>query len=57
MSTLSAGFKQPQASQAATIGLLLSGGALAALWVGINLIFPGLAPTGIPSAVTRLAGC
>ncbi|THD71680.1 MAG: MFS transporter [Bradyrhizobium sp.] len=55
MSTLSAGFKQPQASQAATIGLLLSGGALAALWVGINLIFPGLAPTGIPSAVTRLA--
>jgi hypothetical protein len=54
MSTLSAGFK-PQASQAATIGLLLSGGALAALWVAINLLFPGLAPTGIPSVVTRLA--
>jgi hypothetical protein len=54
MSTLSAGFK-PGASQATTIGLLLSGGALAAFWVGINLIFPDLAPTGIPSLVTRLA--
>src|SRR6266403_901688 len=54
MSTLSDGFKS-QTSQTATIGLLLLGGALAALWVGINLIFPGLAPTGIPSAVTRLA--
>jgi hypothetical protein len=28
---------------------------LAALWIGINLLFPGLAPTGIPSAITRLA--
>jgi hypothetical protein len=54
MSTISAGFK-PRASQAATIGLLLLGGALAALWVAINLIFPGLAPTGIPSILTRLA--
>jgi hypothetical protein len=54
MSTLSDGYK-PQTSQTATIGLLLAGGALAALWVGINLMFPGLAPTGIPSAVTRLA--
>jgi hypothetical protein len=24
-------------------------------WIGGNLLFPGLAPTGIPSAVTRLA--
>jgi hypothetical protein len=54
MSTVTAGFK-PRASQGATIGLLLLGGALAALWVGINLIFPGLAPTGIPSVLTRLA--
>ena len=54
MSTLSDGYK-PQASQTATIGLLLLGGTLAALWVGINLMFPGLAPTGIPSVVTRLA--
>jgi hypothetical protein len=54
MSTLSAGFK-PGASHATTVGLLLSGGALAAFWVGINLMFPGLAPTGIPSVVTRLA--
>jgi len=53
MSTLSAGFKPP-ASQATSIGLLLSVGALAALWVGINLVFPGLAPTGIPTVVTRL---
>jgi hypothetical protein len=53
-STLSDGFK-PQTSQTATIGLLLLGSTLAALWVGINLIFPGLAPTGIPSVVTRLA--
>jgi hypothetical protein len=54
MSILSAANK-PQASQAATIGLLILGVALAALWVGTNLAFPGLAPTGVPSAVTRLA--
>jgi len=53
MSTLSTGFK-PEASQTATIGLFLLGVALAASWVGINLAFPGLAPTGIPSVVTRL---
>jgi hypothetical protein len=54
MSSLSAGFK-PQPSQAATIGLVLLGCALAALWIGTNLAFPGLAPTGIPSVATRLA--
>jgi hypothetical protein len=53
MSTLSTGFK-PETSQTATIGLFLLGGALAASWVGINLAFPGLAPTGIPSIVSRL---
>jgi hypothetical protein len=53
MSTLSTGFK-PEMSETATIGLLLLGGALAASWIGMNLVFPGLAPTGIPSAVTRL---
>jgi hypothetical protein len=53
MSTLSAGFKPP-ASQTTSIGLLLSVAALAALWVGVNLVFPGLAPTGIPAVVTRL---
>jgi hypothetical protein len=53
MSTLSTGFK-PETSQTATIGLFLLGGALAASWVGINLAFPGLAPTGIPSVVSRL---
>ena len=53
MSTLSTRFK-PETSQTATIGLFLLGGALAASWVGINLAFPGLAPTGIPSVVTRL---
>jgi hypothetical protein len=52
--TLSAG-SAPQESHAATVGLLLLGTVLAALWVAINLMFPGLAPTGIPSAVTRLA--
>jgi hypothetical protein len=51
--TLSAG-STPQESQAATVGLLLLGIVLAALWIGINLMFPGLAPTGIPSALTRL---
>ena len=51
--TLSAG-STPQESQAATVGLLLLGVVLAALWIGINLMFPGLAPTGIPSALTRL---
>jgi hypothetical protein len=53
MSTLSTGFK-PETSQTATIGLFLLGGALAASWIGINLAFPGRAPTGIPSVVTRL---
>ena len=52
--TLSAG-SASQESHAATVGLLLLGTVLAALWVAINLMFPGLAPTGIPSAVTRLA--
>lgn len=52
--TLSAG-SAPQESQAATVGLLLLGMVLAALWIGINLMFPGLAPTGIPSVLTRLA--
>jgi hypothetical protein len=51
--TLSAG-STPQESHAATVGLLLLGTVLAALWIGINLMFPGLAPTGIPSALTRL---
>ena len=51
--TLSAG-SRPQESQAAMVGLLLLGAALAAFWVGINLLFPGLAPTGIPSTLTRL---
>jgi hypothetical protein len=53
MSTLSTGFKL-ETSQTATIVLFLLGGALAASWVGINLAFPGLAPTGIPSVVLRL---
>lgn len=34
---------------------LLVGAALAAVWVGGNLLFPALAPTGVPSVVTRLA--
>jgi hypothetical protein len=34
--------------------LPLLGIALAATWVGVNLQFPDLAPSGIPSAVTRL---
>jgi hypothetical protein len=53
MSTFAFGAK-PRPSQTTTIGLLLLGGVLAALWVGINLMFPALAPTGIPSLVTRL---
>jgi hypothetical protein len=53
MSTLSTAFK-PETSQTATIGLILAGVALAASWVGINLAFPDLAPTGIPSVVSRL---
>lgn len=35
--------------------LLLPGIGLAAVWIGANLLFPGLAPSGIPSAVTRFA--
>jgi hypothetical protein len=54
MSTFSAEYK-PQPSQISMVGLFLSVGALAALWLGINLLYPDLAPTGIPSALTRLA--
>lgn len=54
MSSFSAEFK-PQPSQISMVGLFLSVGALAALWLGINLLYPGLAATGIPSALTRLA--
>jgi hypothetical protein len=53
MSTFSTGLK-PERSPPATVGLLVLGAALAAFWVGTNLVFPGLAPTGIPSTVTRL---
>src|SRR5579872_845611 len=54
MSTLSAA-SRPEPSQPVTIGLFVLGGALAASWVWINLVFPGLTPTGIPSVLTRLA--
>jgi hypothetical protein len=54
MSTLSTAFKT-EPPQTAMIGLLVLVSALAASWVGINLAFPGLAPTGIPSVATRLA--
>jgi hypothetical protein len=54
MSTLSTGFKA-EPPQMATIGLTVLGSALALSWVAINLAFPSLAPTGIPSIVTRLA--
>jgi hypothetical protein len=53
MSTFSGEFRL-QASQTSGVGLFLSVGALAALWVAINLLYPGLAPTGIPTALTRL---
>jgi hypothetical protein len=54
MSTLSTGFK-PEAAQTAAIVLLLLGAALAAFWVGINLAFPDLGASGIPTIVLRLA--
>jgi hypothetical protein len=54
MSTLSSGFK-PETSQTATLVLFLLGAALAASWVGINLAFPDLGTTAIPSIVERLA--
>jgi hypothetical protein len=54
MSTLSTA-SRPVSSQTVPMALLVLGGALAASWVGINLAFPGLAPTGIPSVLTRLA--
>jgi hypothetical protein len=54
MTTLST-ISKPEPSQTATMGLIGLGGALAASWVGLNLAFPSLAPTGIPSVVTRLA--
>ena len=37
------------------LALLLLGVALCIVWVGGNLLFPGLAPTGIPSVLARVA--
>jgi len=34
---------------------LLPAIGLASAWVGVNLLFPGLAPSGVPTAVSRLA--
>jgi hypothetical protein len=54
MTVASAG-REPQDSHPATLGLLLAGIALGVLYVGINFAFPGLAPTGIPTILIRLA--
>jgi len=54
MSTLSTSPKT-EPSQTTMLGLTALSVALAAFWIAINLAFPGLAPTGIPSVVTRLA--
>lgn len=54
MSTLSVETAPPQ-SRASTTTLLLPGLLLAAVWVGANFAFPGLAPTGVPVTFTRLA--
>jgi len=34
---------------------LLPAIGLAAAWIGVNLLFPGLAPSGVPATITRLA--
>jgi hypothetical protein len=34
--------------------LFWPGAILAAFWIGMNLIFPQLAPTGIPTITTRI---
>jgi len=44
---------KPAPSPASSIGLLVLGIAVAALWVGGNIVFPWLSPTGISSIVTR----
>ena len=51
--TLTSANLKPAPFPASTIGLLVLGIAAAALWVGSNIMFPGLAPTGITSIVTR----
>jgi hypothetical protein len=45
----------PTPNWASSTTLALLGLAAAAVWISGNLLFPWLAPTGIPSAVTRLA--
>ena len=54
MSSLST-VSKAESSQTARIGLAALGSALAAFWVGINLAYPGLNPSGIPFAASRLA--
>ena len=51
--TLTSANLKPAPFPASTIGLLVLGIAAAALWLGSNIMFPGLAPTGITSIVTR----
>jgi len=45
---------QPSPSRNVSIGLFLLVAALTAFWLGLNLAFPELQSTGIPSAVLRL---
>ena len=45
--------RKPVDPQTAPLGLLLVGTVLVVLFVGINFAFPDLAPTGIPTIVTR----
>jgi len=45
----------PTPTWASSARLTLLGLAAAVVWIGGNLLLPWLAPTGIPSAVTRLA--
>jgi hypothetical protein len=45
----------PASNWASSATLALLGLAAAVVWIGGNLLFPWLAPTGIPSAGTRLA--
>lgn len=54
MSSLST-VSKAEPSQTVTIALLALGIALAAFWVGINLAYPSLSPSGIPSAASRVA--
>jgi hypothetical protein len=53
--TIASARRETQHPPTATFGLLLAGIAIGVAFLGLNFAFPGLAPTGIPTVLIRVA--